>query len=160
MDEPDGAATKRLEIGINPFAMVVGVYGAHVSYKASKLATFKVDVTAYRAVEKLTSLFPNGYSITGSVQIPFFENRAKWGNPTLYLEPAFNVQTFSRDTDNQIEVADVVAGPAVFLGSRLQLLNGLTASTGFGWARDFGIHPDNNRAELRAIAYLRFGYAF
>lgn len=135
-------------VSTNPIGLVLGYYGASLSYAFSDHIALRGDLSYYDPVESDTTGFEVG------VGAPIYLRKMYSG---LFLEPGVISRTMSSGDESTTTV-----GPQVLLGYHWYWDSGFNAAIAVGAGRNWNTGDDElaGDEELFANGYLRFGYAF
>lgn len=125
----------KINLGLNPFGLVSGVYGGSASIAITETATIRGDVTYYED----DSAFE--YSLGSQI---FFKKLYSG----VYLEPGL----LRREQDN-------VFGPQVLLGYNWFWDSGMNISLAAGVGRNLN-EDDKSESDTFSNGYFKVGYAF
>jgi hypothetical protein len=136
---------KTWNVSTNPVGLILGFYGASLSYAFSDHVALRGDLNYYAPVGSDSTGFEIG------VGAPLYLKKMYSGP---FVEPGVIVRSISSGGENTV-------GPQVLLGYHWYWDSGFNTSVAFGAGRNLGSSDSESiDDELFANGYLRFGYAF
>lgn len=158
-------AFKRWNVSANPIGMIIGLYGASVSYAPHDHFTLRFDANYIRPIDSGTKI--EGFEL--GVGAPIYFRRAYQG---VFLEPgvivrqlSYDYEDYSGSTTTLTREKATVVGPQVLVGWHWIWDSGLNIAIALGAGRNFSSNGESSSSsrydnEIFANGYLRFGYAF
>lgn len=139
---------RKWNVSTNPVGLVVGSYGASLSYAFSEHIALRGDLNYYDPVESDESGFEVG------IGAPIYLRKMYSG---LFLEPGVISRKLSSGGESTTEV-----GPQVLVGYHWYWDSGFNVAVAAGVGRNWSADDEGEAAEpeLFPNGYLRFGYAF
>jgi len=140
---------KTWNVSTNPIGLMLGYYGASLSYAVTDNIALRGDLNYYAPVES---------DATGSeigIGAPIYFRKMYSG---MFIEPGAIVRTETSDGSTSSTV-----GPQVLLGYHWIWDSGFNAAAAFGVGRNWNTDNSDEFAEdeeLFVNGYLRIGYAF
>jgi hypothetical protein len=148
---------KRWNVSTNPIGLIVGSYGASLSYGVSQNIALRGDVNYFAPVDSDVKGFELG------VGAPIYLRRTYQG---AFVEPGLIVRQFDIEANAETGTAAESAttfGPQVLLGWHWSWDSGLNIAVALGMGRNFSSSDSTNEEvdqKLFANGYLRIGYEF
>lgn len=133
-------------VSTNPIGLMLGFYGASLSYAITDHIALRGDLNYYAPVESDTTGTEVG------VGAPIYFRKMYSG---MFIEPGAIVRTESS--------GDSTVGPQILLGYHWIWDSGFNAAAAFGFGRNWNTDASDEFAEdeeLFVNGYLRVGYAF
>jgi hypothetical protein len=140
---------KTWNVSTNPIGVVLGFYGASLSYALTSNIALRGDINYYSPIESST----NGFEI--GVGAPIYFKKVYSG---MFIEPG----VISRSTSSGGPSTTTV-GPQVLLGYHWYWDSGFNTAFAFGAGRNVSSDDSDEYGadnELFVNGYLRVGYAF
>jgi hypothetical protein len=139
---------RKWNVSTNPIGLVIGSYGASLSYAFSEHVALRGDLNYYEPVESDASGFEVG------VGAPIYFRKMYSG---LFLEPGVISRKLTSSEDGATTV-----GPQVLVGYHWYWDSGFNVAAAAGVGRNWNTSDEDEASEpeLFPNAYLRFGYAF
>lgn len=139
----------RWNVSTNPIGLMLGYYGASLSYAITDHVALRGDVNYYDPVDSDTTGTELG------IGAPIYFKKMYSG---MFLEPGAIIRTESSGGSDSSTV-----GPQVLLGYHWIWDSGFNAAAAFGFGRNWNTDQSDEFAEddeLFVNGYLRIGYAF
>lgn len=140
---------RKWNVSTNPVGLMLGFYGASLSYAVSDHIALRGDINYYDPIESDSTGFEVG------VGAPIYLRKMYSG---LFLEPGvISRTTYSADADT------TTVGPQILVGYHWYWDSGFNVAAALGigrnWNNGESVDADED-GEVFANGYLRFGYAF